>query len=81
MFTGVKHRFPALSPPLKTEQVVAAIAAVLNEGRSQVVALPAYVSLSMILFRLLPPEWADKIKNLTGANSDMDGFQGSLSSK
>ncbi len=79
MFTGVSHKHPFLTPPLKTEQVVSAIIKVLESGRSQVVGLPLYVPLLAAILPNLPQEIAHVVRNLTGANEDMKTFKGSLS--
>ena len=79
MFTGVSHKYPFLTPPLKTEQVVSAVIRALESGRSQVISLPLYVNLLQSIFPILPQEIANLVRKLTGANEDMKTFKGSLS--
>ena len=63
MFTGVKHRFPWITPSLKTEYVAKKIADAIHRNYSQDIKMPFYVNFVGIL-RLLPIPLADLIRNV-----------------
>ncbi|KAI8850307.1 hypothetical protein BC829DRAFT_369011 [Chytridium lagenaria] len=73
MFDGVVFKFPWLTPPLETSQVVNAIMDVLIKNRSTEYKIPFFVELSPLL-RALPIEITDWFKEAIGANDSMHTF-------
>ncbi|KAJ3162854.1 hypothetical protein HDU86_003829 [Geranomyces michiganensis] len=80
MFTGVSHARPWLTPILDPATVVKSLIDAVAAGVSRDLWLPLYANAAPAL-RLLPLEFADWARQLTGSNKDMASFQYSLSSK
>lgn len=74
MFAGVRTKVPALLPTLDPEQVVTQIADAIESGRQRLI-MPAFAS-TVLLVKAFPPVVADRIIDLFGINSTMDGFVG-----
>ncbi|KAJ3326473.1 hypothetical protein HDU76_012892 [Blyttiomyces sp. JEL0837] len=78
MFNGVDMKFQWLTPPFKTIQVANSIMGVIKGNRSVDVKLPFFGEL-MPIMRMLPVEFADWIRDVTGANESMGTFKVNLS--
>ncbi len=74
MFAGVRTKVPALLPTLAPEDVVTQIADAIESGRQRLI-MPAFAS-TVLLVKAFPPVVADRIIDLFGINSTMDGFVG-----
>ncbi|KAJ3099089.1 hypothetical protein HDU97_003468 [Phlyctochytrium planicorne] len=75
MFDGVVFKFPWMTPPLETIEVVNGIVDILVKNRSTEIKLPFFVELTPLL-RMLPVEYIDFVKEFTGANDSMHTFSG-----
>ncbi|KAJ3144620.1 hypothetical protein HDU89_008125 [Geranomyces variabilis] len=80
MFTGVSHARPWLTPILQPATAVDRLIDALAAGVSRDLWLPLYANAAPAL-RLLPLEFADWARQLTGSNKDMASFEYSLSSR
>ncbi|HMK92262.1 MAG TPA: SDR family NAD(P)-dependent oxidoreductase, partial [Thermoleophilia bacterium] len=74
MFEGVSTKVPLLLPILREGDVVEAIVDAIRRDRSKV-ELPFMVR-TLPAMRLLPPWAFDRVADLFGVTSNMDGFTG-----
>jgi all-trans-retinol dehydrogenase (NAD+) len=74
MFTGVKSRFPRLLPILHEQKVADRVLRAIRRNERRVL-MPPLVRL-LPAMRLLPAPLFDRVVDLFGLNSGMEGFTG-----
>lgn len=79
MFLNVDIGIKYLCPPLEPEDVSNAIVKNLSQRVSADIKLPSYGKVVGAITRLLPIEFADTLKNVTNANSELSSFTHSVS--